>query len=180
MNEFGELRRIVKDDLELMRAWRNAPEISSKMYTRHEISVEEHQAWWSRTQDREDKAYFMYEDAGEPLGVVGFTEIDRTNQNCFWAFYASPGAPRGTGSRMELLALEHVFRTLYLKKLSCEVLAFNESVIRLHKKFGFQKEGVFRMHHKIDDAYVDVVRLALLSHDWAAARESALAKLSNR
>lgn len=167
----GALRLMRETDLELVRTWRNAPEVASKMYTRHHISASEHRDWWTQTRDREDQQYFLYEEADEPLGVVGFTQIDRDNGNCFWAFYASPSAPRGTGSRMEFLALEHVFGTLRLHKLSCEVLAFNEPVIRLHKKFGFREEGVFRKHHRMNDDYVDIVRLGMLAREWAEKRD---------
>lgn len=171
MTPIGTLRAVTEDDLELMRSWRNHPEIASKMYTRHEISAAEHRAWWERTSGREDQTYFIYERAEEQLGVVGFTNIDKINGNCFWAFYASPTAPRGTGSRMEFLALEHVFGALKLHKLSCEVLAFNDPVIRLHKKFGFQVEGVFRDQHKVSDDHVDIVRLGLLEREWSATRD---------
>lgn len=171
MTRLGKLRLVTENDLDLMRSWRNHPDIASKMYTRHEISADEHQAWWARTSGREDQTYYLYEYAEEPLGVVGFTQIDMTNGNCFWAFYASPTAPKGTGSRMEFLALEHVFTTLKLHKLSCEVLAFNEPVIRLHKKFGFQVEGVFRDQHKLNDDHVDIVRLGLLDSEWSATRD---------
>ncbi len=171
MTSRGNLRHITEEDLELIRSWRNHPRVASKMYTQHEISADEHKTWWARTSVRVDQEYFIYERAEDLLGVVGFTQIDLTNSNCFWAFYTSPTAPRGTGSCMELLALEHVFSTLGLQKLSCEVLSFNEPVIRLHKKFGFQVEGVFREHHKLDNQYIDIVRLGLLARDWVVARE---------
>src|SRR5690554_5898380 len=118
-----------------MLSWRNHPAVRANMYTRHPISRNEHLAWWKNTAGRDDCAYFMYERVGTPLGIVGFTELDRTNANCSWAFYASPEAPRGTGSRMEYLALEYAFGTLRLHKLYCEVLAFNSGVITLHQKF---------------------------------------------
>lgn len=170
MTPTGILRAVTDRDLELMRSWRNHPDIASKMYTRHTISAEEHRTWWARTSERDDQAFFIYECGEEPLGVVGFTQIDERNSNCFWAFYASPSAPRGTGSRMEFLALEHVFRTLRLHKLSCEVLAFNEPVIGLHKKFGFQVEGVFRDQHQLNGKHVDIIRLGLLQREWYATR----------
>jgi len=171
MTPTGTLRAVIGRDLELMRSWRNHPDIASKMYTRHDISAEEHRAWWARTSERDDQAYFIYECANKPLGVIGFTQIDQNNGSCFWAFYASPNAPKGTGSRMEFVALEHVFSSLKLHKLSCEVLAFNEPVVGLHKKFGFQVEGVFRDHHKMNGDYVDIVRMGLLEREWHAIRD---------
>lgn len=180
MNSIGTLRPIRDDEIELMRSWRNAPDVRSKMYTRHEISQAEHQSWWTDTKARSDRQYFMYEHAGTPLGIVGFTMIDTTSRNCAWAFYAAPDAPRGTGSRMEFLALEHVFGHLQLHKLYCEVLATNQAVVRLHQKFGFTIEGTLRDQHRMDDGFVDVIRLGLLAMEWADKREAMLARLQQQ
>lgn len=178
MDDLGRLRGIQQSELELMRSWRNAPGVRANMYTRHEISPEEHMAWWERTSGRQDRQYFMYERDGVPMGIVGLTDIDLVNGNCSWAFYADANAARGTGSRMEYLALEHVFGALCLRKLHCEVLAFNVSVIALHQKFGFQIEGKFREHHVVDGENVDILRLGLLAPEWTAKREEMYRKLT--
>jgi len=170
MQSFGKLRGIKPEELELMLSWRNAPNVRANMYTRHEISTGEHLAWWSRVQQRTDQKYFMYEMGGAPSGIVGFMGIDTDSRNSSWAFYSSPAAPKGTGSKMEFLALEYAFHELGLHKLHCEVLAFNSPVIKLHQKFGFKVEGILREHHKVDDTFVDVYRLGLLSHEWEEHR----------
>jgi UDP-4-amino-4,6-dideoxy-N-acetyl-beta-L-altrosamine N-acetyltransferase len=173
----GMLRAIKSDELELMLSWRNAGAVRANMYTRHEISLEEHLAWWSRIQARRDQQYLMYERRDVALGVVAFNGIDTVNKNSSWAFYASPDAPKGTGSRMEFLALEKAFGELQLHKLYCEVLAFNVPVIKLHEKFGFKVEGVLRGQHLMDGTYVDVYRLGLLFDEWSGKREEMLDKL---
>lgn len=147
------------------------------MYTRHEISGEEHLAWWERTRERTDQAYFMYERDGQPSGIVGYTQIDPINKNASWAFYASPSAPAGTGSRMELLALDHAFGPMELNKLHCEVLAFNKAVVNLHHKFGFKTEGILRAHHFCDGEYIDIIRLGILADEWRSQRPEMLTKL---
>lgn len=173
----GKLRPIADEELELMLAWRNAPGVRANMYTRHEISLEEHLAWWEATRRRADRRYFMYECDGRGQGVVGFTDIDAANRNASWAFYSAPNAPKGTGSRMELLALEYAFGDLGLHKLHCEVLAFNKAVIGLHQKFGFHVEGILREQHKVDDSFVDIYRLGILAREWASMRGPMTEKL---
>ena len=175
----GSLRSIEDQDIEMMLSWRNAPSVRENMYTRHEISLVEHQNWWQKIKESLHHRYFVYECGGVPLGVIGFTGIDPENENTSWAFYASPDAPRGTGSKMEALALEYAFLVLKLHKLQCEVLAFNEPVIKLHKKFGFMVEGILREQHKIDGKYVDIYRLGLLKLEWEEKRNDMLAKLLN-
>jgi len=157
MLKLGCLRKIFDSELELMLSWRNAPSVRANMYTRHEITLEDHLVWWQAVQEREDQHYFIYEsEAGLPSGIVAFTLIDRVHSNSSWAFYAAPDAERGTGSKMEFLALEYAFEKLKLHKLHCEVLAFNQTVIKLHQKFGFSIEGVFRDQHRINDGFEDI------------------------
>lgn len=177
MFDIGKLRLIESSELEIIRSWRNDPSIRKNMYSRHEISADEHARWWKKISEREDQKYFMYEYLGVPYGVVSFNSIDRVNSNSAWAFYASPSSPKGTGSRMEFLAIDYVFHELKLYKLYCEVLDFNSAVIKLHQKFGFQVEGVFRQHHKIDDGYASIVRLGLLYTEWESKREEMLNRL---
>ncbi|WAB92587.1 UDP-4-amino-4,6-dideoxy-N-acetyl-beta-L-altrosamine N-acetyltransferase [Pseudomonas citronellolis] len=175
----GKLRKITDNELELMLSWRNAPNVRANMYTRHEISLEEHRRWWDRIRLDPQHQYLMFEDADTPLGIVAFVNIDKLNGNSSWAFYASPEAPKGTGSKMEFLALEYAFEELSLHKLHCEVLDFNTAVIRLHKKFGFTVEGILRQHHYIDSRFADVYRLGLLSDEWNTHRILMQKRLSN-
>ncbi|MDC7716942.1 UDP-4-amino-4,6-dideoxy-N-acetyl-beta-L-altrosamine N-acetyltransferase [Vogesella sp. DC21W] len=176
-NRLGILRPIDQTELPLMLSWRNAPAVRVNMYTTHEISLTEHMAWWDRIKNRADQQYFMYEYQGSPAGIVAFNGIDINNLHSSWAFYASPEATKGTGSRMEYLALTHAFDVLKLHKICCEVLAFNMPVVKLHEKFGFKIEGILREQHKIETGFVDIYRLGMLSTEWALKRDQMLAKL---
>lgn len=173
----GLLRSIEDAELELMLSWRNEPFVRKNMYTTHEIGMDEHLRWWQKISQSSEHKYFMYEYQGQPLGIVGFNEIDSLSKNASWAFYASPCAPRGTGSRMEYLALNYAFDKLGLHKLHGEVLAFNDRVVKLHQKFGFKIEGVLREQHWNDGAFVDVLRIGLLAREWSTHRNVMLNKL---
>lgn len=177
-NSLGLLREIADDELPLMLEWRNSPEVRANMYTQHVISLDEHLAWWGRIKESSTHKYFMYEQAGIPLGIVGFVGVDLGNKKSSWAFYASRTAPRGTGSKMEYLALEFAFSQLGLNKLYCEVLAFNTAVIKLHQKFGFSVEGVLREQCLLERKFIDVYMLGLLAREWAGQRKLMLEKLS--
>jgi UDP-4-amino-4,6-dideoxy-N-acetyl-beta-L-altrosamine N-acetyltransferase len=179
-NLLGILRRIRDDEVELMLSWRNEPSVRLNMYTRHEISWNEHINWWNRVCSDEKNQYFMFESDSKPLGIIGFNQIDEINSNCSWAFYSSPRAPRGTGSRMEFLAIDYAFNNLNLHKLYCEVLSFNSSVIKLHEKFGFKVEGVFREHHLHEGTFIDIYRLGLLDFEWLNVRHTMLERLVPR
>jgi UDP-4-amino-4,6-dideoxy-N-acetyl-beta-L-altrosamine N-acetyltransferase len=177
MHYLGNLRQIKEDELRLMLSWRNSPSVRANMYTQHEISEEEHLAWWKKASHRNDQKYFIYENR-IPLGIVAITEIDDLNCNCSWAFYSSPEAPKGTGSLMEFLAIEYVFNNLNLKKLACEVLAFNTPVIKLHQKFGFVVEGIMRKQKRYGNGFCDVYKLGLLRDEWQDKKSEILNKIT--
>lgn len=172
-----ELISLSNDDLSMILEWRNAPDVRSKMYTSHEISMEEHSAWFERIEEDKTKAYFLAKFNGEPVGVVGFSEINAVYGIATWAFYASPNAPRGTGSLMEFHALEYAFNQLGLHKLRCEVLGFNQVVVKLHKKFGFVEEGRLRDAFYDGDSYHDIVHLGILASEWFLTKDEIKTKL---
>lgn len=153
--------------LPLIREWRNRDEVRKFMYTRHLISENEHLEWWKRVNGSTDTIPLIFEYESVPMAFVSFSGIDSQNKNASWAFYLGPMAKRGIGSLVELLAIQYAFQKLRLHKLKCEVLAINQSVIKLHKKFGFSEEGLFKEEHFYETEFVDVVRLGLLSNDWA-------------
>ena len=176
--QLGILRDIKDAEIDLMRVWRNEPATRVNMYTQHEISTNEHATWWAKTRIKENDKYFMYEIDGIPSGISAFTGIDHHSETSAWAFYASPTAPRGTGSKMEYLMLQYAFEKLKLQKLYCEVLAFNASVIKLHQKFGFKIEGIFRNQYKAPTGFVDIYRLGILSSEWQEIHPIMHAKLA--
>ncbi len=167
----SRLRPMSDGDLDMVREWRNAPAIRENMYTSHEITRQEHMAWWETTKAASDSRYLVYETNSVPIGVVSFNKIDKINNNAFWAFYAAPDAIRGTGSQMELLALDFAFTELNLHKLSCEVLGFNSRVVKLHQKFGFLIEGTFRQQFVKNGQWHDVYRLGILASEWRKIRD---------
>ena len=47
------------DSADVLR-WRNHPEVRAVSLTRHEITEEEHEAWWAATQARDDREVYVY------------------------------------------------------------------------------------------------------------------------
>ncbi len=167
------LRELSVEDREKVRAWRNDPGIRKYMYTDHEITVEEHGAWFARTLKDPTCKYWIIVCDAQDAGVLCLFNIDLKNRHCFWGFYAVGAVVRGkgVGNFAEFSVLRYVFEELKLQKLCCEVLAFNQAVINMHKKFGFMQEGLFRRHILKRDQFVDVVSLAILQEEWNARKQ---------
>lgn len=161
------LRSLQYDDLRIVLEWRNRPDIREKMFTTHEISEAEHYAYFERIKNDHSKRYFMcVDEAGNPVGVVNFIDIDPKNRHAFWGFYSGNPTRRGVGTQMGYLALTHGFDVLNLHKLNAEVLSTNPASLNFHQKLGFQFEGTFKEHHLTPDGYVDIHRIAIFKRDW--------------
>lgn len=166
------LRDLTPDDRPRILTWRNSPEVAAFMYSDHAISRAEHDRWFDGLAGDPRRRYWIIEVNGEPVGLANLADIDRTNRRCAWAYYLASPSVRGlgVGSFVEFQVIEHVFGTLGLDKLWCEVLASNEAVWKLHMLHGFEREALFRRHVLKNGEPVDVIGLGLLAEDWAARR----------
>ncbi len=163
-----ELRDINSNDKDKLREWRNMPEISKYMYFDHHITKEEHEKWFNRISSDKTTKYWIIVCDGEDVGLVNLYGIDNQNLRCHWAFYISSSNARGkgVGSFVEYSILHYVFDKMCLNKLCCEVLGFNEPVVRMHKKFGFKEEGLFKEHIIKNNQPHKVYCLAILRSEW--------------
>lgn len=176
------IRPVANEDLEMIRNWRNSPEVSQYMYTEPFISKEDQIAWFTEISADPTCKYLVVEYEGKPLGLLYFTEISKTFDSCFWAFYLGDTSVRGAGigTKIEYNALSYIFDTLKLNKLRCEVLINNEKVIKMHEKFGFRREAYYREHVKKKDVYYDVVGLAMLRREWEMLKDYHFNRIYNR
>ena len=97
-----------------------------------------------------------------------------------WKALAASVRGRGVGAAVEYIVLEHVFGTMGLHKLWCEVLVGNEAVWKLHESFGFTREALYRDHVWKAGRFQDVVGLGLLEADWARVRDACADRLRQR
>lgn len=165
------LHPLTEDDLAMILTWRNTLAVRQAMYTHHEISTEEHHAWFNKLKNNPSVYWFLYRNSNDqPRGVVYLTQVDLYQGVAFWGFYASPDAPIGTGVRMSIEAVDFAFHKLGLHKLSAEVLANNYRSLRLHRNIGFIEEGLFREQHFDGKSYIDVYRFGMRSKEWPVCR----------
>jgi UDP-4-amino-4,6-dideoxy-N-acetyl-beta-L-altrosamine N-acetyltransferase len=160
-----ELRDVQVQDCDRLLAWRNSPDVRRYMYTDHEISRDEHERWFYALAGR--RYYWIIEADGVPVGLVNLADVDFRQKRAAWAFYIGDLSKRGAGigSAVEREIISTAFDEMRLEKLTCEVLATNEAVCRLHEKHGFKREGVLRGHVIKDGQRVDVITYGLLASE---------------
>lgn len=168
------LRGLRLEDISRILAWRNMPEVATYMYTDHRISDEEHARWFAIAMTDESKRYWIIELDGAPVGLANLYDISNLHRRCYWAFYLADDRVRGkgVGSATERFVMRYVFGELGFDKLCCEVLATNEAVVKMHRRYGFSIDGTLRRHVIKAGERVDVVTMSLLRDEWASGRWS--------
>ncbi len=166
------LRDVTEGDRERLLAWRNSPDVAAYMYSDHVISREEHDRWFDGLAGDPGRRYWVIETNGRPVGLANLADISRAHGRCAWAYYLADPSVRGlgVGSYVEYWMLEYVFGDLGLRKLWCEVLASNEAVWKLHMRYGFRQEALFRAHVVKAGRTQDVVGLGILAEEWRERR----------
>jgi UDP-4-amino-4,6-dideoxy-N-acetyl-beta-L-altrosamine N-acetyltransferase len=167
------LRLLSVQDIEMVRSWRNSPEVASYMYNESYITEEQQGNWFNKISKDSNSIYWIIEYESKPLGLASVTGIDRTLNSCYWAFYLGDTSVRGggIGAKVEFNVLDYVFTQLNLNKLRCEVFVSNDKVIKMHEKFGFRREAYYREHCIKNNVKLDVVGLAILKSEWENLRD---------
>lgn len=158
-------------------AIRNEEMVRNNMYTDHLISEEEHRIWVNKLNSSVNSKYYAVVLGGIVIGGAGIYAIDRANSRADWSFYITSSLKRrGFGAALEYKLLNHAFFVEGLKKLNCEVFAWNTSVISLHKKFGFVQEGIRRRHVVRGSDCYDVVLLGIQRDEWERTKVAMMSK----
>lgn len=159
------VRSAHRDDLPMLLTWRNHPNVRSFMFSQHEISLDEHAAWFAKASQDTTRSLLVIEDRKQPLGYVQFANVE-PGGIADWGFYARPDAPPGSGRRLGSAALDHAFTVLGLHKVCGQAIASNAASIALHQKLHFVQEGILRDQQRIEGAYHSLVCFGLLKHEW--------------
>jgi UDP-4-amino-4,6-dideoxy-N-acetyl-beta-L-altrosamine N-acetyltransferase len=168
-----ELRLVTETDLSRILHWRTMPEITRFMYTDPVLTPETQARWFlAVTNSQTDMVWVIWLDTGEPVGLISLSDISIQHHRCSWAYYLAEASAqgKGLGKSLECNIADFVFFELGLDKLWCEVLSFNDRVVRLHERFGSKIEGVLRRHIRKNGEYYDVVRMGLLKEEWEKRR----------
>lgn len=132
-------RLMTKSDLRMVREWRNHPDVRRWMISQHEISEDEHSAWFDRIRGDSKKTAIIVEHCEQPIGFVQFCCL-RTQGTVEWGFYAKPLSKRGTGLKLGMAAIEYAFKEMGVKRIVAQILAANEVSINFHRRLGFVGE----------------------------------------
>lgn len=162
------LRPFKKEDLDIVYAWRNDPELRFLvMMHPYPVTREQDVAWFEHLlNDITNKTIsFACETKqdGRLFGYFQLRDINQHHRHAFLGIVIGESAARGKGFGKEVLKLgiSYGLKYLGLHKISLEVLIKNENAIRLYKSLGFSDEGIYKSHFYFNGIYYDVARMAV-------------------
>jgi UDP-4-amino-4,6-dideoxy-N-acetyl-beta-L-altrosamine N-acetyltransferase len=137
------LDRLKRDEAELVRTWRNSPEIRRHMIYREHITSEQQTKWFDSI-DNETNYYFLVRHNGRAIGVVNLKSVNRANGTAeAGVFFGEPhDAARGVVALAAAFALiEFAFGSLGLVRLQARVLRENSRAIRYNLTIGYEVQA---------------------------------------
>lgn|GEM_PF-349542 len=147
ISEFSvELRPLQRQQLELLRQWRNDPAIAAPMLQQQLISAEMQQQWFTRIQNDKRQAQFVIYYKDEAIGACNLKSADGLelgqSQTIEAGFYLAHPRFRGTLlAFFPALALnQYCFGRLNCKTLLAQVKLSNSAALRFNEKLGYQRQ----------------------------------------
>lgn len=167
------LRPMAERDLRTVWRWCNSERVRTVSFTDHEITWEEHLAWYERSKNDDSIQPMLFECGAKPTGVVNFTRIDRQAGSSVWGFYIGDrNAPKGSASTMGFLALDYAFGELDLRKVVGQSFVSNEASLRYHQRLGFPEVEEERPRVEKNGEMQYVIRLEMTAERWQDLRLS--------
>ena len=123
---------------------RNHPKVRAQMHSQDIIDEQGHLKFIESLQDNAEKQYFVVKYQQSIVGVIYFTNIDKTKQSAVFGVYANLCKKVAkAGSILMESALAIFDSYIDFKKISLEVYESNTIAMNLYIKFGFSLVGSF-------------------------------------
>lgn len=137
-----KLQLIAKNDIEMIRQWRNAPHVAEYMKYQSEISEQEQKIWFQSIQNHQH-LYFKILVSETPIGVVNLKNIDWKMKEAEAGVFVGRkdflGTPAPVLSVYFLMKI--VFECFRFEKLKAKISNKNLSAIKFNEELGYQFES---------------------------------------
>ncbi|WP_374928895.1 GNAT family N-acetyltransferase [Kytococcus sedentarius] len=173
--ERTRLRPATEEDLEVLARWWNEPEmkvLQDRAVRPRPVAadVEQFRTWSAN--DGDGGVGFAIDDLGGTL--IGHAVLHSVTQPARCGTFAIMLGPehqgRGLGPDATAAMLRYGFAEMGLHRIQLGVYAYNDRALAAYRKAGFTEEGRRREAVFHDGVFHDEVLMAVLVHEWRAAR----------
>ena len=132
-----KLTRLSRDKIEMVRNWRNDPNISRYMLFRDYITQEMQQQWFDSI-NNEKNLYYIVEYKTNEIGLINVKDIDYDEGIGEGGIFIADEAFQNTdiAYRAHILLFDYVFEEFGLSAIISEILESNKRAIRFAEFLG--------------------------------------------
>lgn len=137
---FGiRLEPLSPERAELIRNWRNSPEVSRFMEFQEFITPEKHKAWMSSLAEK-PVVYFVIQAKETPIGLIHLAHIDKEQGSAEAGLFIGDLRFMGTGVALgaSILLLDFAFGALGLNTVRAKIHQDNQSSQDYNRLLGFK------------------------------------------
>jgi len=171
-------RAIEKEDLPLLRDWRNIPYLRKHFREPMELNMLNQEGWWPKvTASKNDFMFMVIElETGKPVGAAGLTYINWIVRSGEISLYIGKDETyiddEGLAEDSVRLLIKYGFEILNLNKIWTELYEFDNKKMAIYKKLGMQKDGVLRDNCFYRNRYWDSYLVSILRKEYTTDSEN--------
>ena len=163
------LRPVLRSDTALFLVWLNDQEVTQYLRTFMPMSEAGEEEWVNNLHKRQpNHLVFTLVADKKPIGVMGLHRISFKDGTAATGAYIGDKEywGKGYGSEAKMLLLNYAFNELNLRKITSDVIAFNERSYNYSIKCGYKEEARLKDQIFTKGKYWDEVILSVFKKDW--------------
>lgn len=171
------LRALEKQDLSLLRDWRNLPHFRRNFREFRELGMANQEMWFNKVVSSSNDFMFLIErlSDGMPLGAGGLLYTNWIIRSADFSFYIGYNESyidnEGYALDAASLLIDYGFKNLNLNKIWMELYEFDKAKIDFFtNEFSFKQDGKLRQNCFEDGKYHDSLIISLLSSEYAGRK----------
>jgi RimJ/RimL family protein N-acetyltransferase len=167
------LRSMERDDLHLLRDWRNITSFRKNFREHRELNMANQNAWFDRTVASPNDYMFIINRLSDnmPIGAAGLLYTNWIIRSADFSFYIGLDElyidNTGLAEDAARLLIDYGFKNLNLNKIWMELYEFDTAKIEFFtNKFGFKIDGKLRQNAFENGRYHDSYLISLLQEEY--------------
>ena len=117
------------------------------MISKNIIKLEDHREWINSLNNNYSTLYYLVFKDGAPFMAIDYHDIDYVKKEAYWGYFLGDNKFKSEVLKIEKIIIDIAFNRLNIDKLLC-INDVNNSVIGIHKFFGFQKGEIITIDGK--------------------------------
>ena len=167
------LRAVEREDLKIMRDWRNLPEFRKNFREYRELNMEMQIKWFEKfvVEDNDTQMFIIerFKDS-KSIGVCGLVYIDWVIKSADISFYIGEKNvyidSLGYADEALILLMKYAFNQLNLHKIWTELYEFDTKKINFYEKYKFKRDAVLRDNCFEDGKYWNAYIYSLIQDEF--------------